>query len=595
MALRQGRQPEEGISREEQEQELAALLSYSDIARSANMVRMLRFICEKYFAGRVEDIRESAIAVQALGRREAAFDSQADPIVRVTARMLRKRLDAYYRTAGCQRSLRLHLPVGRYVPQFERVEQAQREIAATPRTNGNTSAFADCLAPDISLPVIPETTTATQSIGSRDEHGAAGTGLPQLRFTPSRALSVNLAVAAAFLLACLLSFWAGRRSAPEHSQESSSTDSWGNPVWQDEFDGAAGARLDASVWNYQTGKQDGWGNKELQMYCAAGSNTPPCAAANPNVYLDGEGHLVLRALRTATGEWTSARINTSGHKEFQYGRIEARMKLPVGAGLWPAFWMIGSDGDAVGWPQCGSVDFVENISNPNNKASLGPTTIRSTIHGPGYSLGNGLYENYLLSHGAHIHEFHVYGAIWSPNMIQLYVDDPANVFFVRTASDMPAGTQWVLNNPFSLVLNLAVGGIWPGPPDESTPSPADMLVDYVRAFQVPPMPAPEMSAEPVTLKAGASGSALLSLTASKHIGRVYLACSGAPPNASCSPETSVVNFADRTTQQIPIAIATTTVAGTRRIAARRGEHQLTITAYTTSGDTAIVTIPLRIE
>jgi hypothetical protein len=110
------------VDYEQEKQELAALLSHPDIARSTNMVRMLRFICEKYFEGRIEDIRESSIAVQALGRNGSTFDSHADPIVRVTARMLRKRLDAFYRTEGRHRTLKLELPVGRYVPQFVPVE-----------------------------------------------------------------------------------------------------------------------------------------------------------------------------------------------------------------------------------------------------------------------------------------------------------------------------------------------------------------------------------------------------------------------------------------------------------------------------------------
>ncbi|MET0555964.1 MAG: RICIN domain-containing protein, partial [Vicinamibacteria bacterium] len=221
----------------------------------------------------------------------------------------------------------------------------------------------------------------------------------------------------------------------------------------------------------------GWGNGELQTYCAPGSNTAPCSAANPNAYQSG-GQLVIRA-RNAGGTWTSARLKTQGVAQFQYGRIEARMRLPVGAGLWPAFWMLGTDIGSVGWPQCGEQDIMEWI-NP-----YGPNATSSTVHGPGYSAGNSIGRSFTFPNGGRVDDggFHVYGVVWSPNRMDFYRDNVNSPFFTVTPASLPGGTQWVFNHPFFLLLNLAVGGGFPGNPNASTPNPALMLVDYVRVYQ----------------------------------------------------------------------------------------------------------------
>jgi beta-glucanase (GH16 family) len=134
---------------------------------------------------------------------------------------------------------------------------------------------------------------------------------------------------------------------------------WGSPVWSDEFDSRAGAPPDPARWTFDTGNLGV--NNELEIYCATGSSTPPCEKDEPNAVQDGEGHLVIQAIRTASGTWTSARLKAQGLHEFRYGRIEASLRLPVGAGLWPAFWMLGSDITTVGWPNCGEIDFMENV------------------------------------------------------------------------------------------------------------------------------------------------------------------------------------------------------------------------------------------
>ena len=247
-------------------------------------------------------------------------------------------------------------------------------------------------------------------------------------------------------------------------------------VWSDEFNGANGSAPDSSKWTYDTGG-GGWGNGELQVYCAPGSNASPCSTANPNIFQSG-GQLVIRA-RNSGGTWTSGRLKTQGRAQFQYGRIEARMRLPVGAGLWPAFWMLGTDISSVGWPQCGEQDIMEWVPQ------YGPSTTSSTLHGPGYSGGASVGRSFTFPNGGRVDDgnFHVYGVIWSPNRMDFYRDDHTRPFATFTPSSIPGGTQWVFNHPFFLILNLAVGGGFPGPPNSSTPNPAQVLVDYVRVYQ----------------------------------------------------------------------------------------------------------------
>ena len=133
--------------------------------------------------------------------------------------------------------------------------------------------------------------------------------------------------------------------------------------WSDEFNGPAGSFPDPANWTYDVGG-GGWGNAELEVYCAAGSNAAPCNAATPNVFMDGSGNLVIRAMTTPSGTWTSTRMKTEGLQQFQYGRIEARIKLTVGDGLWPAFWMLGTNIGSVGWPNCGESDIMEWVPLP---------------------------------------------------------------------------------------------------------------------------------------------------------------------------------------------------------------------------------------
>ena len=313
-------------------------------------------------------------------------------------------------------------------------------------------------------------------------------------------------------------------------------------TWSDEFTGTAGAAPDPANWAYDTGILNV--NNEAEYYCAPGDSTAPCDANNPNAYIDGSGHLVIQALRITTsgdpysGSWSSARLKSQGLQSFQYGRIESSMSLPIGPGLWPAYWALGTNITSVGWPTSGEIDYMENVPA---SSGLGPNIIKSTIHGGTsssncYCGGNGLGQSYPLTNNGVVTSFHTYGAIWSPNMVQFYVDDPTNIFFVRTASDIPASQSWDFNHPFFLLLNLAVGGTgsWPGPPDNTTPSPAVMLVDYVRAYTPSAVAGPTMSGSAINVTAGSTGTSTINLSSASGSGRVYLSCTTNAPKASCS-------------------------------------------------------------
>lgn len=248
--------------------------------------------------------------------------------------------------------------------------------------------------------------------------------------------------------------------------------------WSDEFNGAAGTYPNSSNWTYDTGNS-GFGNPEIENYCALGSNTAPCSTSTPNAYQDGNGNLVIKAIKNASGQWTSARLKTQGLKTFTYGRIEARIKLPVGDGFWPAFWMLGADINSNPWPGCGEQDIIEWVQ------SYTPATTSSTTHGPGYSGGHGIGAKFTFPNGGRIDDtnYHVYGVVWGPNSLQYYRDSPSNIFLTVTPEKIPSGGQWVFNNPFFLLLNLAIGsGGFPGSTGSSTPSTATMLVDYVRVY-----------------------------------------------------------------------------------------------------------------
>jgi beta-glucanase (GH16 family) len=235
-------------------------------------------------------------------------------------------------------------------------------------------------------------------------------------------------------------------------------------IWSDEFNGAPKSPPDPAKWTYDLGG-GGWGNRELEVY----------TNSVDNVFQDGEGHLVIRALKTDAG-FTSGRIKTHGKFDFQYGRIEARLKIPFGQGIWPAFWMLGSDIPSVGWPNCGEIDIMENIGKE-------PATVHGTVHGPGYSGGNGISGKLDSNSGQRFaDDFHVYAMVWEPNSIQFFVD--GSLYHRVTPANLPSGAKWVYDHSFFFLLNVAVGGSWPGNPDETSTFPQAMIVDWVRVSKL---------------------------------------------------------------------------------------------------------------
>jgi hypothetical protein len=248
------------------------------------------------------------------------------------------------------------------------------------------------------------------------------------------------------------------------------------PIWQENFSPRSGPQPNPAVWTYDQGG-DGWGNKELETYCAYGSKKPPCDPAQPNAFVGPDGFLHIVARKTPDGRYTSARLTTKNLKAFQYGRFEARIRIPAGQGMWPAFWLLGEDIDTVNWPACGEQDVMENIGKE-------PATIHGSIHGKGFT-GLALGTAARLPGGAPFAAaFHTYGMIWKPGSVAYYIDDPAKPYAVYTPKDLPAGAVWPFDNRrFYLLLNLAIGGDWPGNPTASTVFPSEMLVDSITIWE----------------------------------------------------------------------------------------------------------------
>ncbi len=235
-------------------------------------------------------------------------------------------------------------------------------------------------------------------------------------------------------------------------------------VWSDEFTQADGSLPDSSKWAFDLGA-GGWGNNELEYY----------TSRTNNVRIEN-GQLVIEARQEnyLGSSYTSARLKTQRKASWAYGRIEARIKLPRGQGIWPAFWLLGTNITAVSWPTCGEIDIMENIGKE-------PTLIHGTVHGPGYSGGGGIGAPYSLpGNAAFADDFHIYAIEWTTNQIKWFVDGLQ--YFSVTPASLPSGATWVYTQPQFLLLNLAVGGTWPGNPDGTTVFPQRLTVDYVRVY-----------------------------------------------------------------------------------------------------------------
>lgn len=254
----------------------------------------------------------------------------------------------------------------------------------------------------------------------------------------------------------------------------------GTLVWSDEFDNSTGsnAQPDPTVWTYDTGA-GGWGNSELETYCAWNASVAPCSTSNPSVYVGTDGYLHVVAQQPSTGVYTSARLKTQGLFSFQYGRIEIRAQVPEEQGLWPAVWALGNSISTVNWPACGEQDILERVN-----AATDPDWNEGSIHGTGFT-GSNLGTVYHFSSGDTAAGWHTYGMIWSKGTVSYYVDDPSSpyVTYSTTSLNGLSGAVWPFDSGANFILiNLAVGGTWPGSPDSTTTFPAQMLVDYVRIY-----------------------------------------------------------------------------------------------------------------
>lgn len=255
-------------------------------------------------------------------------------------------------------------------------------------------------------------------------------------------------------------------------------------VWSDEFTNTTGvnAQPDPTIWTYDTGA-GGWGNQELETYCAWNSSTAPCTTASPNAYVDPSGIMHIVALSVGNQQYTSARMKTQGLFSFQYGRLEFSAKVPEEQGLWPANWAMGNNIATVNWPACGEQDVLERVN-----VALNPDWNEGSVHGPGFTGGTGLGTRYFFTPPATAGSaFHTYDMIWSPGSVSYYIDDGPNFthpYATFTPANVPAGGVWPFDSGQSnfIILNLAVGGTYPGNPDGTTTFPAEMQIDYVRIY-----------------------------------------------------------------------------------------------------------------
>jgi beta-glucanase (GH16 family) len=247
-------------------------------------------------------------------------------------------------------------------------------------------------------------------------------------------------------------------------------------VWSDEFDGAAGASIDATKWNYQTadGCKEGicgWGNNEKEYY----------TDASDNISLNGQGQLMIVARTAPAGltcyygpcRYTSGKVTTRDKMLAQPGRVVARIKLPRGQGLWPAFWMLGHSYPVTPWPAAGELDVMENKGSQ-------PSTTSSAVHGPGYSGATPFAHAHDLSSGTLSDDFHTFAVEWDALRVRFFVDDAVHYEITRHALEQYGNS--ILDQPYFVILNLAVGGHFDGDPQSDAIFPATMLVDYVRVY-----------------------------------------------------------------------------------------------------------------
>jgi beta-glucanase (GH16 family) len=287
-------------------------------------------------------------------------------------------------------------------------------------------------------------------------------------------VTTRLANVCALLLAL-----SGAAAGAQASRARVNTKKW-TLAWSDEFDGAAGRGVDAANWRIDTADgcangNCGWGNDEKEYY----------SRSRRNLALDGRGHLMIVARRAPAHlgcyygpcRYTSAKITTRGKVEARPGRVEARIKLSAGQGLWPAFWLLGADFPETPWPDCGELDIMENHGSNLQSTS-------SAIHGPGYFGNTPFVHADTLMHGSFADRFHTFAVEWDSLRVRFFVDGSPHYTVER--SEVEQHGRWVFDQPFFVILNLAVGGHFDGDPKSDAILPATMLVDYVRVYRPSP-------------------------------------------------------------------------------------------------------------
>jgi beta-glucanase (GH16 family) len=341
-------------------------------------------------------------------------------------------------------------------------------VAGAPSTATQVPAPAITTAPALNgAVVISLSSTASGATIYYTLDGSAPSTSSSQYFAPFL-LTSNLTVKA-------VATTSGGTASAVTSQSFTPSISSGTLVWSDEFDYASSVNgePDPKVWIVDFGNTSS--DHELETYCPWNSNTLPCNSASRNAYIGTDGFLHIVARQPSPGVYTSGRLKSLGLFSFQYGRIEARMKLPESQGMWPAFWLVGNSIVTIGWPACGELDVMEHIdgSNPSNE---GFDWVQGSIHGSEVGAGTQYHAA-----GFSAADWHTYGMIWTKGQVQYYIDDPANVYATYKAGSV--GGAWPFDSgPEFLLLNMAVGGDWPGPPDSSTQFPAETQVDYVRLY-----------------------------------------------------------------------------------------------------------------
>lgn len=337
--------------------------------------------------------------------------------------------------------------------------------------------------------VAPTVTTTTQQNGAVLVKLASATSGATLYYTVdgSTPTTASQIYEAPFLVASNLTVQAiaagsGSSASSVTSQTFSPGIASGTLIWSDEFTNTTGANAqpNPAVWTYDTGNNNGWGNAELENYCAWGSAVTPCDATKPNAYVGPDGYLHIAAQQPSAGTYTSARLKTQGLFSFQYGRLEFRAQVAEAQGFWPAAWLMGNNIATVNWPACGEQDVLERVN-----AALSPDWNEGSIHGTGVT-GVNLGTKYSFPAGQTAAGWHTYGMIWSKGSVAYYVDDYTHPYVTYTTSSVSglSGAVWPFDAGQSnfILLNLAVGGSFSGSPNASTAFPSEMLIDYVRLY-----------------------------------------------------------------------------------------------------------------